>query len=325
MDKISIITTFYNCESLINYALQSVIKQKTYDSINIEYILVNDCSNDNSLNIVNDFIDTYKNVNNFEIKLFITETNLGCGGARKYGIDHSSGDYFMFLDADDYYINDDFVFRAYNTITTEGADIVEYGVIFNDIYGNRQNLCSNERIEFTNWHDSIYWMFKNNTVKFNVWSKIYTREIIESFPYDTTREYEDIRTIPVWVMHSNKLIVEPSLEINYRASDNSIIRNNGLRTRLGTIKAMTEVCEYFKDDINIVKALYGRAMIDLCAIMENKSSLDDGFDEMSKLNTKLLSYIYPDTYQNITYNVDENNDDDFTILNNENISNINNE
>ena len=126
-------------------------------------------------------------------------------------------------------------------------------------------------------------------------------------------------------MHSNKLIVEPSLEINYRASDNSIIRNNGLRTRLGTIKAMTEVCEYFKDDINIVKALYGRAMIDLCAIMENKSSLDDGFDEMSKLNTKLLSYIYPDTYQNITYNVDENNDDDFTILNNENISNINNE
>ena len=223
----------------------------------------------------------------------------------------------MFLDADDYYINDDFVFRAYQTITEEGADIIEYGVVYNDTYGNRQNLCVNERKVFEDWHDSIYWMFKNNTIKFNVWSKIYTREIVESFPYDTTREYEDIRTIPIWVQNAKKLIVEPSLEINYRAANKSIIRDNGLRTRLGTITAMTEICELFKDDINIVKALYGRAMIDLCAVLEDKTSLDDGFNEMSKLNTKLLSYIYPDTYKDITYNIPENNEDENTILNKE--------
>ena len=160
-------------------------------------------------------------------------------------------------------------------------------------------------------------MFKNNTIKFNVWSKIYTREIVESFPYDTTREYEDIRTIPIWVQNAKKLIVEPSLEINYRASENSIIRDNGLKTRLGTIEAMTEICERFKDDINIVKALYGRAMIDMCVVMENKNSLSEGFDEMSKYNTKLLSYIYPDEYQNFTYNVSENNENENTILNKE--------
>ena len=80
---------------------------------------------------------------------------------------------------------------------------------------------------------------------------------------------------------------------------------------------MTEICEKVKDDINIVKALYGRAMIDICAVMENKSSLNEGFDEMSKFNTKLLSYIYPDTYQEFTYNVSETNDNEMTILNNE--------
>lgn len=317
MDKISIITTFYNCEKFINYALSSVIKQQTNDLINIEYVLVNDCSIDNSLNIVNDFIDNNQNIDNFEIKLFTPETNLGCGGARKFGIEHATGDYFMFLDADDYYINDDFVLRAYQILTTEKADIVEFGVIYNDIHGNKQNLCSNEQLVFTSWHDSLYWMFKNNTVKFNVWSKIYTRAIVESYPYDTTREYEDIRTIPIWVQNANKLVVEPTLEINYRASENSIIRNNGLKTRLGTIAAMTEICEKVKDDINIVKALYGRAMIDICAVMENKSSLNEGFDEMSKFNTKLLSYIYPDTYQEFTYNVSETNDNEMTILNNE--------
>lgn len=302
-NKISIITTFYNCENFINYALQSVIKQKTNNVINIEYILVNDCSTDKSIDIVNDFIDTYQNVKNFEIKLFTPENNLGCGGARKFGIDQASGDYFMFLDADDYYINNDFVLRAYNTIVNENADIVEYGVLYNDISGHKQDLVVNERIIFTNWHDSLYWMFKNNTVKFHVWSKIYTKEIINSFPYDTTREYEDIRTIPVWVKNAKKVIIEPSIEINYRASSNTIIRNNGLQTRLGTIQAMTEMCEYFKDDLNIIKALYSRAMIDICAVMDNKTSLDDGFNEMSELNTKLLSYIYPDTYKEKTYNI----------------------
>jgi len=317
MGKISIITTFYNCEQFISYALNSIIKQQTNNLINIEYILVNDCSTDASLDIVNKFIEQYKEVQNINIKLVTPEKNLGCGGARNFGIEHATGDYFMFLDADDYYINDDFVLRAYQTITNEEADIVEYGVIYNDIYGNRQNLCVNEQIIFDNWHDSIYWMFKNNTVKFNVWSKIYTRAIVESFPYDITREYEDIRTIPIWVMNAKKLIVEPSLEINYRASEKSIIRNNGLKTRLGTIKAMTEICEIFKEDINIVKALYSRAMIDMCVIMENKNSLDEGFDEMSKYNTKLLSYIYPDTYKDITYNVPENNESESTILNKE--------
>ena len=42
MDKVSIITTFYNCEKFLNYALSSVIKQQTWDAFNIEYILVND-------------------------------------------------------------------------------------------------------------------------------------------------------------------------------------------------------------------------------------------------------------------------------------------
>lgn len=320
MNKISIITTFYNCEKFISYALLSVISQQTNDLINIEYILVNDCSTDNSLAYVNEFINEYKDTNNFEIKLFTPEENLGCGGARKFGIDHATGDYFMFLDADDYFINSDFVLRAYQTIVDKDADIIEYGVVYNDVYGNKQNLCTHERIVFDNWHDSIYWMFKNNTVKFNVWSKIYTRAIVESYPYDTTREYEDIRTIPIWVMNAKKIIVEPSLEINYRASENSIIRDNGLRTRLGTIEAMTEICERFKDDIDIVKALYSRAMIDMCAIMENKNSLNEGFDEMSKYNTKLLSYIYPDTYQDLTYNVPENNEQENTILNQEEIN-----
>ena len=56
-NKISVITSFYNAESYIDYALVSISKQITNDGeIYIEYILVNDCSIDNSLDKVKEFL-----------------------------------------------------------------------------------------------------------------------------------------------------------------------------------------------------------------------------------------------------------------------------
>ena len=302
-NKISIISTFYNAEQYLDQSIQSVLKQ-TCQNINIEYILINDCSTDNSLDVAKEKIKDFEK-ENFSVSILTTENNLGCGGARKFGIEHATGDYFMFLDADDYYISPTFVSRAYKDITFNKADIVEYGVLYNELNGNSIYMTVKEKIVINNGEEGVYNIFKDNKIKFNVWSKIYTRAIVESFPYSDTRTYEDIRTIPIWVKNANKIVIMPNVEINYRASFNSIIREDGLKTRIGTITAMTEMCEVFKNNRHIIKALYGRAMIDLCAVLENKTSDDPGFNELSKLNTKLLSYIYPDNYKDITFNLDD--------------------
>ena len=56
--------------------------------------------------------------------------------------------------------------------------------------------------------------------------------------------------------------------------------------------------------------MYNRAMIDLSIVLENKTSDDPGFNEMSRLNTYMLSYIIPDEYKFVTYNIeDEENDE----------------
>ena len=302
-NKISIISTFYNAEQYLDQSIQSVLKQ-TCQNINIEYILINDCSTDNSLDVAKEKIKDFEK-ENFSVSILTTENNLGCGGARKFGIEHATGDYFMFLDADDYYISPTFVSRAYKDITFNKADIVEYGVLYNELNGNSIYMTVKEKIVINNGEEGVYNIFKDNKIKFNVWSKIYTRAIVESYPYSDTRTYEDIRTIPIWVKNANKIVIMPNVEINYRASSNSIIREDGLKTRIGTITAMTEMCEVFKNNRYIIKALYGRAMIDLCAVLENKTSDDPGFNELSKLNTKLLSYIYPDNYKEITFNLDD--------------------
>lgn len=303
MDKISIITTFYNAQTFIGNAIASVLGQKVPDGCEIEYVLVDDKSQDNSRNIVENIINNTSK-ENFKFKLVEPETNLGCGGARKFGIENATGNYFMFLDADDYYIHLDFVENAYNTITSENADVVEYGVIYNQQNGQQSNSTSPQKIVITDPHDMEIALFKDNLIKFNVWSKMYTRKIVESYPYSTVRTFEDVRTIPVWISNCNKVVIMPIPQINYRAASNSIIRTNWVDTRLGTISAIAELFPRFKDDRQLLKAMYTRSMIDLEAILNNKSSECEGFDEMSKLNTYMLKFIYPDKWKDLTYNVE---------------------
>lgn len=303
MDKISIITTFYNAQTFIGNAIGSVLGQKVPDGCEIEYVLVDDKSQDNSRKLVENIINNTSK-ENFEFKLVEPETNLGCGGARKFGIENATGNYFMFLDADDYYIHLDFVENAYNTITSENADVVEYGVIYNQQNGQQINSTAPQKIVLTDPHDMEIALFKDNLIKFNVWSKMYTRKIVESYPYSTVRTFEDVRTIPVWISNCNKVVIMPIPQINYRAASNSIIRTNWVDTRLGTISAIAKLFPRFKDDRQLLKAMYTRSMIDLEAIMNNKSSECEGFDEMSKLNTYMLKFIYPDKWKDLTYNVE---------------------
>lgn len=309
LDVISVITTFYNAEAFIWNALNSV-NQQIIDGFDFEYVIVDDRGNDRSREIVENFIkNNVQPDRQAKWKIYTPEQNLGCGGARKYGIEHATGDFFMFLDADDYYMHTNFMLNAYTTITKENADIVEYGVIFNQANGQQVNNTASQKYVIEN-NPSLaeIALFKDNLIKFNVWSKIYRRWVVESYPYSEVRTYEDVRTIPVWVSNAKKIVIMPTAEINYRAASGSIIRTDMIQTRLGTITAIAELFPRFKDDYNVLKAMYGRAMVDLEAMLHNHSSNDEGFNEMSRLNTTMLSYLYPKTYKEMTYNIDLENE-----------------
>ena len=304
MDKLSIITTYYNAKDFVLDAINS-INQQEFDGFEVEYVLVNDKSPDDSFNIIQNFVKNYGN-KNINFKFVEPEKNLGCGGARKFGIDNATGDFFMFLDADDYYMHKDFINRAYHDIVNENADIVEYGILFNQQDGQQINNTSPQKVVIEN-NPSLaeIALFKDNLIKFNVWSKIYRRWVVESYPYSTVRTYEDVRTIPVWISNAKKIVIMPVTEINYRAASGSIIRTNMVDTRLGTITGIAELFPRFKDDLQVLKAMYGRAMVDLEAMLHNHSSNNEGFNEMSKLNTYMLSFIYPTQYKEMTYHIED--------------------
>lgn len=97
MSKVSVIVPVYNTEKYIRRCINSILKQ-TYN--NIEIIIVNDGSTDKSQDIINELKEQHSN-----IKTMI-QKNSRQGTARNNGISMSTGDYIVFVDSDDYLLED---------------------------------------------------------------------------------------------------------------------------------------------------------------------------------------------------------------------------
>lgn len=97
-DLVSVITPVYNAERFIGQTLESMLAQ-TYE--NIEFILVDDCSGDNSAQIIQSYKKKHSN-----IFYHLQEQNMGAGVARNKALEIARGQYVAFLDSDDLWMPD---------------------------------------------------------------------------------------------------------------------------------------------------------------------------------------------------------------------------
>ena len=111
---ISIIVPIYNAEKYLNKCIDSIINQTKKE---LEIILINDGSTDNSETIIKKYDD--KRIKYFKNK------NQGIGKTRNFGIDKATGKYIMFLDSDDFF-ELDMVSNLIQKIDETNADVVIY-------------------------------------------------------------------------------------------------------------------------------------------------------------------------------------------------------
>lgn len=130
---ISINIPVYKCEKYILRCLESV-KNQTYKKL--EIILVNDCTPDNSLEIIETFIAENPGL---DIKLLHNETNQGLSVVRNKGIENSHGKYIYMLDSDDY-ITEDCIEKLLETAEKENPDIVVGETICLDSKDGREKM-----------------------------------------------------------------------------------------------------------------------------------------------------------------------------------------
>ena len=172
-EKVSIVMPVYNVENYIERAIQSVLNQ-TYE--NIELIIVNDQTKDNSMDIVHKYSILDK-----RIKVVNKEKNEGLGFARNTGMDLAIGKYIYFIDSDDY-IESNTIERCVIEIEKNNSDIVIFG--YSEDY-EENNIVTNRNVFV--YEDDIMTSveFKNRFVE------LFTRTIIHS----TCNKFYDLEVI----------------------------------------------------------------------------------------------------------------------------------
>ena len=166
---LTVIMPTYNVEDSIRDSVES-IKNQTIGFENIELIIVDDNSSDNTKNILNNYSEKYPN-----IRCLFHKDNSGNGGkGRNEGIELAEGKYIMFLDADDRF-TENACKVAYEKINEFGVDIL----IFNKKVIKNGNFPKNLSLP----QDYSYIMDnpkKNEALfkKVNMWDKIFNREFL---------------------------------------------------------------------------------------------------------------------------------------------------
>ncbi len=171
MVKISIIMPVFNDEDYLQDAIESVYNQTISD---IELICINDGSSDGSLEILNELSSKYDFINVF------SQTNQGPGSARNRGLDNANGEYIAFLDADDFYVDDNALEIMYDVAKSNDSCMVSANLtsvnqsreILNTNYNCKNNYyCFDEYCEISPDEYGIPWSFYKN---------IFRRDIIET-------------------------------------------------------------------------------------------------------------------------------------------------
>lgn len=163
--KVSIIIPIYNMEKYIGRCLQSIVGQSFYD---IEIICVDDCSPDNSLQIVQKYAKQDE-----RIKIIKNSQNLKSGKTREAGFFASSGEYVSFIDADDS-IDFNYIERLYDKARQTNADMVkaDFMIFHNDgtshIDGRantfKQLLENGKSPLLANFHDLWSYLIKRELI-----------------------------------------------------------------------------------------------------------------------------------------------------------------
>lgn len=134
MAKISVVIPVYNVEKYIKQCLDSVVNQTEKD---IEIIIVEDCSSDGSMGIVQEY-----EKKDSRIKVIQHAENKGLFQARKDGVLLASGEYLMHLDSDDY-LEENACEKLYELISSENVDLIQFGS-----YLEPENNVSEEMVEW---------------------------------------------------------------------------------------------------------------------------------------------------------------------------------
>lgn len=225
----SVIIPVYNCSGTIIRALDSISIQE-YN--NCEVILIDDCSPDNSAELINEYIKTH---HSYRITLISNNVNCGPAESRNKGILAAKGEYVCFLDSDDY-LSDSYFKTLNGFVKTDHPDIIYIG--YNHVFGNVVRKISNST--FPNKDSFIA------GASASLWRFVVKTEIIKTLKLPDLRNAEDIAVIPLLIGSSNKISFCNSTLYNYIHSNSSLSGQHSPSVSINFIKSFEYTLAHIK-------------------------------------------------------------------------------
>ncbi|MBP3502945.1 MAG: glycosyltransferase [Clostridia bacterium] len=229
MPKVSVIVPVYNVEKYLIKSLDSLVNQTLED---IEIIVVNDGSTDNSKKI----IEVYKEKYQDKIK-YLEKPNGGLSDARNFGIPYATGEYIAFLDSDDYVELDTYE-KMYNKAKEENADMVECDFIWE--YPNKSKIDNG--IIYNGKKEMLIY------ARVVAWNKLIKRTLLEKYKIEFPKglRYEDVEFFYKMVLYYNKVsfVKEPLIHYIQRESSISKVQNEKTKE---IFEVLDNVIKYYKN------------------------------------------------------------------------------
>lgn len=257
--KISIIATFYNLEDYAKRCVDSLTSQTLQD---IEIICVNDGSQDNTINILQELAQ-----NDNRIKI-IDKKNEGVSIARNTGINSASGEYIMFVDGDDY-LEPNACEILYKKAIETNVDIVT----FQFIYKWTNKAIKDKKFKNSPYYDEIKdspYLFSNKQKKIYksinagiCWDKLYKKDFIIShkifFPDKLTHNEDTVFILKTLLSNPTILVTKDYLYTHWKSNKNSLTnidRYSYLLKILEAINYANTIFDNIKYNKNNIMRLY---------------------------------------------------------------------
>lgn len=229
--KVSVIVPIYNTEKFLKKCIDSIVNQTLEE---IEIILINDGSTDNSHNICEEYSKKYPQ----KIR-YINNKNIGCSASRNLGMSLAQGEYIAFVDSDDY-IDKEMYQEMYEKARKEDLDIVVCGIKTTTF---DKNLINSLPKFSKNYYSLLSYRGKIS----NPVNKIFKKSKIGKITFiEKIHSFEDFNFCFKIYLKTKKIAIINRSYYNYIYHGNNSIFN--LKKRLGVFIAFKELYIYLKDN-----------------------------------------------------------------------------
>lgn len=278
-DLISVIVPVYNVENYLELCIKSLLNQNV--KCKFEIILVDDGSTDSSGKICDLLAEKSSLIKTYHKK------NEGLSEARNYGITKANGNYYVFVDSDDY-VDLSFLKTLYKMVSKYHVKLACVDGIRTTNYCNdTSNVTKFNDVKVVNTEEALKRMLIRDEFGVSAWAKIYHKSLFENVQYPKGRLYEDMLTTPYLIGKCDKIAFSGDKLYHYVVRSESITNKKVTKEDFQIFDGLYQVKKYILRQYPKLHEAYDcRYLVDILGLINRVVLIDSSRNTMKKIINK---------------------------------------